>query len=202
MDSHVFSGSFVPMSLLTLSFTKVQSLYFDLSLKTRQKSATFRCEANFAPLSKALPLTFAFSGILYPLGGSVSLAVDLLGLFDLTQEPVGFSVFRMCDLRRVRVPSILRQEFYSFVIENPYFNNLPACLLAWRISSFRPKFSFHGAYDDSLALTLTLLSLAEYIKLAVRISAFVPCIPLISLLTILVGGVLDPFTWEYREGVL
>ncbi|AFZ05857.1 hypothetical protein Osc7112_6094 [Oscillatoria nigro-viridis PCC 7112] len=61
--------------------------------------------------------------------------------------------------------------------------------------------SFHGAYDDSLSLTLTSLSLAGYIKRAVRIPAFVPCIPLVSLLTISVGGVLDPFTWEYGEGV-
>ncbi|MEC4816849.1 MAG: hypothetical protein SAK29_26805 [Scytonema sp. PMC 1069.18] len=117
MDSHVFSGSFAPMSLLTLSFTLVLFLYFDLSLKTHQKSATFRCEANFEPLFMALPMTFASSGILYPLSSSVFLAVDLLGLFDLTQEPVGFTVFRLYDLRGVRVPSILRQGFYSFVAD-------------------------------------------------------------------------------------
>lgn len=62
-------------------------------------------------------------------------------------------------------------------------------------------FPFHGAYDDSLSLTLASLSLARYIKRAVRIPAFVPCIPLVSLLTASVGGVLDPFTWEYGEGV-
>jgi hypothetical protein len=32
-------------------------------------------------------------------------------------------------------------------------------------------------------------------------AAFVPCIPVISLLTATVGGVCDPFTWEQGEGI-
>jgi len=93
MDSHVFNGSFVPMSLLTLSFTSVQFLYFDLSLKTYQKSAIFRCRANLEPLSKALPLAFAFSGILYPLSISVFLAVNLLGFSTYPKSQWGLPCF-------------------------------------------------------------------------------------------------------------
>ena len=51
-------------------------------------------------------------------------------------------------------------------------------------------------YDSSLALTLLHLSLALGQVEASSHWAFVPCIPLISLLILNVGGVRDSVTWE------
>lgn len=121
------------------------------------------------PLSKALPLAFAFSDILYPLSSSVFLTVDLLGLFIPKSQwglpcfmcvTCGGFGFHLCSGRDF-TPSSLTSALQRLTC-------LPFGMACHLVSPF----SLHGAYDDSLALTLALLSLAKYIKRAVRIFRF------------------------------
>ena len=78
MAAHCCAGATVPMSVRTLSFTVVQFLYVAVSVKTCGKSAVFRHRVMFQPTFLALPKTFAFSRLLYPLDDSVVFTVDLL----------------------------------------------------------------------------------------------------------------------------
>lgn len=91
-------GSSAPMSCETLSCTVVQFLYLDLSLRTRWKSATFRCGANLEPLSSALPEAFASSSILYPLGVLLPLRLA----YSFSEELMGFTVVPRVEIRSGR----------------------------------------------------------------------------------------------------
>lgn len=108
MSSQSCVGSSVPMSDETLSFTVVQFLYSGLSLRTRWKSATFRCGANFEPLSSALPEAIAFSSILSPL----NIPPPLRLAYSLSGEFMGFTVVPHVEMRSGRVLPMLRRVLF------------------------------------------------------------------------------------------
>ena len=153
------SSSFAPMSCWTLSFTSVQFLYFGLSVKTCCKSATFRCEAKFEPLSPALPGAFAFSSFPYPLDNSAFLTVSLLNW--RVESPWGLpcSVCSTCDRLRTHLYSGGNYVPLSltFLVQRP--THSPFWLRC--ISLFSPV-TLHEAYDDSLSLSISVSPLLVY----------------------------------------
>ena len=84
------------MSVRTLSFTSVQFLYVDLSVKTRWKSAPFQGEAKAEPLSGSLQTGLRF--FQHPLPAA-SCAAFTVGLLPFQGERIGLTVFRVFDPR-------------------------------------------------------------------------------------------------------
>ena len=101
-------------------------------------------------------------------------------------------MFRIPDLQRLGAPSLVRQEYCPSVA--PIYagaTDLRTIFGSGVSARFHPA-KHNGLSDGARVLALGRFPLARSPSTALRVQAFVPCIPPISLLTLSVGGVTRP----------
>jgi len=126
-------------------------LHWLYSWKTRWKSARFHGGAKLEPLSWALPQTFAFSSILYPLSNSAFLAVGLLRRHQCLRR----------TYRAYRVPSVRDTTQQGSA-------NTPVGLASFAISPIHPDSHPRTFWLECVSLISLFTSITKLIAIRCR----------------------------------